>query len=209
MSSPHDATKAFEAALCYYTGAPFAVAVSSCTAAIELCLYSMANKGYIEIPKRTYVGVAQSAVRCAIPIRFVDLAWSGGYQLKPYPIWDYAKRFTSHMYQGGYQCVSFHCAKILGDSQGGAILHDNDYAHAHLRKLRFDGRTAGVPLCEDEDIVLGHHCYMSPDVATRLHARLVSHSFPQHNPDQCPPGFLEKEYSDLSELACFKPYHSR
>jgi len=168
-------------------------------------------KGFmLTIPRRTYVGVAQAIAKQGVKLRFADREWSGVYNLWPSNIWDCAKRFTSGMYvHGQYQCVSFHAAKILADMQGGAILHDNRDFDKWARKARFDGRTEGVPSPEDKDIILGMHCMMSADVATRLHTRLVSHSFPKHNPDQCYPGFLEKEYSDLSELACFKPYHAR
>lgn len=205
--SSHDATKQFEKALCEYTGARYAVAVSSCTAAIELCLmYWKGTSTHISIPKRTYVGVAQAIVRQGFRLKFTDQNWSGDYQLHPLFIRDSAKRFTSNMFTGGYQCVSFHTAKILGDSQGGAILHENPKFDYWARKARFDGRTEGVPLCEDQEIELGLHCYLSSDVANRLHAKLTCHSFPKRNPDQCPEGFLEREYSDLSKLRCFGPY---
>ena len=207
---PYEAIRRFEEALCEYTGAPYAVAVSSCTAAIELCLFHLKVLGskdeVVTIPKKTYVGVAQAIVRNGWRLKFAG-EWSGVYNLYPTSIWDCAKRFTSGMYVSGqFQCVSFHCAKILGDTQGGAILHDHEAWDGWLRKARFDGRTEGVPLCEDKDIILGMHCYMSSDVANRLHAKLISHSFPKHNHDQCPEGFLEREYGDLSQLECFKPY---
>lgn len=198
--------------MCEYTGAPYAVAVSSCTAAIDLILFrlSQLHRGFdraIKLPKRTYVGVAQAIARNAWEICFTDEQWSGVYRLPPTTIWDCAKRFTSGMYvTGQFQCVSFHTAKILGDTQGGAILHSSPLFDSWARKARFDGRTEGVPLKDDKEITLGLHCYMSVDVASRLHARLKSHSFPKHNPDQCPEGFLEREYGDLSELECFKPY---
>ena len=36
MSNPHAVTKEFEKQLCLYTGAPFAVAVNSCTSLHEV-----------------------------------------------------------------------------------------------------------------------------------------------------------------------------
>ena len=203
---PYEAIRRFEKALCEYTGAPYAVAVSSCTDALEMCLRFF-QPHIAQIPRHTYVGVAQAAVRSGYRLRFIDAQWSGMYELC-YGIFDAAKRFTSGMYvPDTFQCLSFHVAKILGDSQGGAILHDyGELFDKWARQARFDGRTEGVPLCEDKDIILGMHCYMSSDVANRLHAKLISHSFPKHNPDQCPEGFLEREYGDLSQLECFKPY---
>ena len=205
---PYEAIRRFEEALCEYTGAPYAVAVSSCSAAIELALLRWRIRNtVIEIPSRTYVGVAQSIVRQGFKIRFNNIPWEGCYRLFPTDVVDSAKRFTSNMYiPGTYQCVSFHSAKTLGDTQGGAILHESEEFDRWARKARFDGRSETVPLRDDKDIILGLHCYMSVDVASRLHARLKSHSFPKHNHDQCPEGFLEREYGDLSQLECFKPY---
>lgn len=204
----YEATRRFEQALCEYTGSPYAVAVSSCTAALELCL-AYVQPEYVRLPKRTYVGVAQVAYRLT-NVFFIDKPWKGAYCLEPTRIWDSAKRFTEKMYiRGQFQCLSFHAAKILGDTQGGAILHDDPKADAWFRRARFDGRSETIPLNEDTGIILGYHCYMSPDVAARLHLRLTSHSFPKTNPDQWYEGFLEKEYGDLSTLACFKDTHVR
>lgn len=204
---PHEATRRFEKALCEYTGSPYAVAVSSCTDALMLSVAWHLEHGVllppISIPNRTYVGVAWAIRNAGGTPEFRDERWSGLYQLKPLKVYDAAKRFKAGMYTGGFQCVSFHVAKILGDSQGGAILHDSPLADPWFRKARFDGRTEGVPLREDKEISRGFHCYMSSDVANRLHAKLTAHSFPRNNPDQCPEGFLEREYSDLSKLHCF------
>jgi dTDP-4-amino-4,6-dideoxygalactose transaminase len=95
------------------------------------------------------------------------------------------------MYQGGYVCVSFHWNKILGIQQGGAILHDDAAADLWFRRARFDGRTEGVPPKEDQFKQIGHHCYMSPEIAAEGLVRL-SH-LPKHNPDM-----PNDDYPDLS-----------
>jgi len=201
MYNPHQVTKEFEAALCEYTGAPFAVAVNSCTMAILLALHwsSGSNHGQIaRIPKHTYVSVPQSAIHVGMDVEFTDVDWVGTYQISPFPVWDCAKRFTSGMYvPGQYQCVSFHSAKILGDTQGGAILHDNPEADTWFRKARFDGRTEGVPPSEDHFDMIGYHCYLSPDVSARLLLKLKA--LPKDNPDQ-----PADDYPDLSKFEVFQ-----
>lgn len=200
--NPHQATKDFEAALCAYTGAKYAVTTNSCTMALLLAMgwerYRGDWTGVVELPSRTYISVPQSAIHAGFKPVFIDKSWTGAYKLHPLPIWDCARMFTSAMYKlGQFQCVSFHSSKILGDTQGGAILHDNDEADAWLRRARFDGRTEGVAPKDDTFNQIGHHCYMSPDVATRLLWKLSV--LPKHN-DPLP----NDDYPDLSQMDIFK-----
>lgn len=231
--NPHAVTRQFEDALCEYTGAPYAVAVSSCTMALLLACRWQVRKdeskpdrssvdiligSTFEIPRRTYVSVPQSIIHAGGRVAFRDKHWTGYYQLKPYPIFDSARWFSSDMYNavrrypkgvdgerqvastfgpGAMVCCSFHVAKILGDSQGGCILLDDSEADAWLRRARFDGRTEGVAPKDDKFDMIGYHCYMSPDVAARLLNRL---SFlPKHN-EPLP----NDDYPDLSTMEIFK-----
>lgn len=202
MSGPYQVTRQLEHELCQYTGARYAVALNSGTAAILLsCEWHFTRywQGVPSIPKKTYASVPMAIRKAgADRVHFHEEDWRGTYQLKPYPIWDSARRFTSGMYkEGQFQCVSFAAAKILGAEQGGAILHDNAQADAWFRRMRFDGRTEGVdPLKETFDLV-GHHCLMIPSIAATLVVRL--HHLPKHNEDL---GFYE--YPDLSIQPAFK-----
>jgi dTDP-4-amino-4,6-dideoxygalactose transaminase len=203
MSVPFMPVRLFEEALCDYTGARYAVAVNSCTSALLLaCAWHLRDRDRgvfpISIPKRTYVSVPQSIIHAGGRVAFRDEAWLGAYQLKPFPVWDSARRFTGGMFvEGQFQCVSFHAAKILGDTQGGAILHDNAEADEWLRRARFDGRTEGVPPAKDSFRMVGWHCYMSPDVAARLNVKL---SFlPRENAD-----LPNDDYPDLSAFEVFR-----
>lgn len=208
----HNITVDFERALCEYTGAPFAVATTSCTMALLLAvawefrldtrlrghLIKEQIRPEVQIPKCTYVSVPMSIMHAGGCPVFRDEQWSGEYQLKPLPVWDAARRFTSGMYvPGRMQCVSFHAAKILGDTQGGAILHDNADADAWLRRARFDGRTPGVAPKEDTFDMIGWHAYLSPDVAARLLFHLSV--LPKHNAD-----LPWDEYPDLSTWRIFQ-----
>lgn len=199
--NPYKITKDFESALCEYTGAPFAVAVNSCTAALLLAVtYNMPGWGmsYIEIPRRTYVSVACAITLAGYSVRWRDENWRGTYQLRPLPVFDCARRFTSGMYvPGQFQCVSFAASKILSAEQGGAILHDNPEADKWFRKMRFDGRKEGVDPLEDTFDVVGHHCIMIPSVAATLLVRL--HHLPKVNADL--PAY---DYPDLSKQAIFQ-----
>lgn len=228
--NPHQVTKDFERALCEYTGATFAVATTSCTMAIQLAVAwhlgepGMISKGIrgllqhreirnIEIPKHTYISVPQSIIHAGGWPTFRDEEWKGMYQLKPLPVWDSARWFTSGMYEGmpmvdgrfwgpesfarHMLCVSFHWSKTLGIQQGGAILHDNADADAWLRRARFDGRTEGVPPKLDTFKQIGWHCYMSPEVAAEGLMRLSL--LPKHN-EPLP----NDDYPDLSQMPIFQ-----
>src|SRR3990167_1177000 len=195
---PYEVTRRFESALCNYTGAPFAVALNSGTAAILLAVQWCGEGIYVDIPKRTYVSVPCAIKLAGAFIEWRDEEWRGAYQLKPLPVWDCARRFTSGMFSPKQmQCVSFAASKILGAEQGGAILHDNAEADAWFRRMRFDGRTEGVDPLEDTFDLVGHHCIMIPSVAATLLVRL--HHLPKHNED-----LPHYEYPDLSQQPAFK-----
>lgn len=208
-TNPYQVVRDFEGALCEYTGAPYAVTVNSCTMALLLAtkwnLLDASDRPEIEIPARTYVSVPMSILHAGGRPVFRDDDWSGYYQLEPLPVFDSARFFTSGMFQAialrhqcrPMVCVSFHASKVLGDTQGGAILHDHAEADRWLRRMRFDGRSEGVTPSEDVFRDLGYHCYMSPDVAARLMLRL--HSLPMHNP-----ALPNDDYPDLSAMEIFK-----
>ncbi len=204
MKNPYDATRGFEQALTEYTGAPYAVAVNSCTAALELAVqWCLQNHdagvltGNVEIPRYTYVSVPGAIIRAGGRVTWRDEFWKGAYQLKPLPVWDCARRFRWKMYTGGFQCVSFAASKILGAEQGGAILHSNATADAWFRRMRFDGRTEGVEVADDTFTEIGKHMIMLPSVATHLHLRL--YHLPKDNPDM-----PDYPYRDLSTLEIFR-----
>lgn len=201
--NPFQVVKDFEQALCNYTGAPYAVAVNSCTMALLLAVKWHVKQNpfnYIQVycPKRTYVGVPMSIVNAGAKVAFDSREWEGMYQLLPLPVWDSARFFSSGMYKlGTMMCVSFHATKILADTQGGAILLNDREAYDWLKRMRFDGRTEGVPPNKDVFTEIGYHCYMSPDVAARLLHKLSA--LPFHND---PLG--NDAYPDLSTFEVFK-----
>lgn len=190
VRTPYQVVRDFEAALCEYTGARFAVATNSCTNALLLaCLWNQV--GEVTIPKFTYNGVVNSIINAGGSVKFWDYEWTGRYQLRPYPIWDSARRLRAGMYLGGFECLSFAPSKVLKLSHGGAILHDDPIADQWLRKARFDGRTEGVHP-KDDDLIIGHRCHMYPEIAAQ---GLRALSFlPTNNPD-----LPNSDYADLSQ----------
>lgn len=163
----------FEAALCEFTGAPFAVATDSCTNALFLALRverRLHTFGHekLQVPKHTYVGVVQAAGNAGWAIRYVDADWSGSYRLPPTRVVDSAKRFERGMYEPGTMvCVSFQAGKLLPIGRGGAILHDDPIADEWLRRARLDGRAEGADYQDATFQQPGFHCYMTPPDAAR------------------------------------------
>jgi dTDP-4-amino-4,6-dideoxygalactose transaminase len=206
----HQVTRDFEQAVAEYTGAPFCVAVNSCTSALLLAV-AWATRHHrslevgtpvVEIPKRTYVGVPMSIIHAGCDVTFRDEDWGkhGCYRLDPLPVWDCARLFTSRMYCGmedDLLCVSFHATKTLGIEQGGAILLNDPEADVWLRRMRFDGRTAGIPVQQDRIREIGWHCYMNPSTAAQGLMRMAG--LPKHN-DPLP----MSDYPDLSEMEVFQ-----
>lgn len=208
--NPHRVTQDFEKLLCEYTGAKYAACTTSCSMAILLALayhipepnrYKQPkDRPKVSIPRPGYISIPQSIVHAGGWPTFRNQEWSGCYQLEPFDVWDYARRFTWGMFiPGQYQCVSFHASKILAIEQGGAILHDNSYAQGFFEKARFDGRTPGVHPREDDSIgsMIGWHCYMNPSTAAQGILRL--YSLPEHNED-----LPNDDYPMLDKLEIYK-----
>lgn len=204
MTNPYAVTRQLESMLCEYTGAKHAVCVNSCSAALLLAILWCDRHDIprpmtgVNIPRRTYVSVPHAIKLAGCFPTWRDETWIGEYQLKPFPIWDSARRFTSGMYRTwAFQCVSFSSSKILGIEQGGAILHDNDEADPWFRKMRFDGRTEGVSPHDDTFDVVGLHAIMLPSIAAQLVLKL--HHLPKHNED-----LPHYDYPDLSKHKAFQ-----
>jgi dTDP-4-amino-4,6-dideoxygalactose transaminase len=194
-SDPYTVVRQFEAALCDYTGAKYAVTTTSCTMALLIALaYHVEHGPYSEvvIPRRTYVGVGQSVLNAGLTPRCRDVSWSGDYVLDPTPVVDSARKFTSGMYAPGeFRCVSFHWTKHLGIGQGGAVLHDSDRADGWMRRARFDGRTEGVATAPVQ--IPGWHATMMPRDAAEGLTLLAT--LPVFNPD-----LPNSMYPDLREI---------
>lgn len=165
----YNAVREFEKTIAEWAGAPYGVAVDSCTMAIFLCLKYINNQEFaVQIPKFTYPGVAMSVVHAGYQVHFIPRPWQGVYHLFPFNIIDSALRFKKGMYaKGAFWCLSFHYKKHLPIGRGGMILTDDSQAAEWLKQARWDGRTEGVPLNEDNAKVCGWNCYLTPEQASR------------------------------------------
>lgn len=200
MIHPYDIVAELERVVAGYAGAPYAVAVDSCTNAILISLkYDfMTFKGRtVGLPARTYVGVAYSVINAGGKPYFEDYEWSGAYRFRYSPIIDSARRFTRGMYRPGtLYCLSCHWGKHLKIGRGGFILTDDAEAARVLSIMRFDGRTAGVSPAQDNFTLPGHHCYMLPEEAAR--GLMLMSYMPDHNED-----LPNDDYPDLRKYTIF------
>ena len=57
IQDPWDVVDAFEDKIAKFAGSKYAVSVDSCTNAMFLCLKYLKAKGYIRLPKKTYLSV--------------------------------------------------------------------------------------------------------------------------------------------------------
>ena len=200
-NNPYKIVKMFEDEMSSYTNSPYAISVDSCTNALFLiCKYLKVKK--VTIPSQTYLSVPQSIVHAGGQVIFDKRAktnhWKGIYQLKPYPIYDSAKRLTKDMYKKGtFMALSFHIKKHLPIGKGGMILCDDLEAANWFKKARYEGRSE--KFYKDDDIdFLGWNMYMTPQQASIGLALLQN--YPVHNQD-----LLEiNGYRDLTEFTVFK-----
>jgi dTDP-4-amino-4,6-dideoxygalactose transaminase len=171
--NPFEVVRAFEERVATYTGAPYAVAVDSCTNALflSLVLHRIKHgKRLVILPCKTYVGVAHAVVNAGHRCAFREFYWAGAYSLVGTNVVDAARRFHEGMYdvyRGTLMCLSFHSGKHLPLENGGMILLDSEDDYKVLRRMRYDGRGEGVAPVDDIFDAPGYHCLMMPSIAAR------------------------------------------
>ena len=154
----------FEGEVCAFFGAPYGVAVDSCTHALELCLlYTAADK--IIVPSRTYISIPFLSRKLGIPLEWNHDEWSNYYYLTPQVI-DAAVLWGERSYVSNtLMCLSFQYQKHLGLGRGGMILTDSLKARESLMKMAYDGRERNIPWREQNIDSVGYHYYMTPETA--------------------------------------------
>ena len=94
--NPYQIVTDFESELSKFAGSKYAIAVDSCTNALFLCcVYLKVSK--VTIPSKTYVSVPCSIIHAGGHVEFEDINWIGQYQLKPYPIYDFACKLSNNI----------------------------------------------------------------------------------------------------------------
>lgn len=197
--NPYKIVETFEKRVAEYAGSKYAVAVDCCSHALFLSC-KWCDVSDVIIPKQTYVSVPCEIIHSGGTVYFDDTEWVGAYQLRPYPIWDSAKRFYNGMYQPGtFWCVSFHISKIVPVGRGGMILHDDDEADKWFRMARYSGRHEPTPHGEDTFDMVGWNFTMDPSSAIR--GLQLMQRLPNVNADQT------EDYPDLSKHPAFRRQH--
>jgi len=201
LHNPYKIVRMFEEEIAEYTGAPYAISIDSCTNALFLiCKYL--EVGEVTIPSKTYLSVPQSIIHAGGEVVFDRREetnnWKGIYQLKPYPIYDAAKRLKKDMYiDGTFMGLSFHIKKLLPIWKGGMILTDNAEAADWFKKARYEGRSE--KFYKEDDITFhGWNMYMTPQQAAQGLAMFQNYSVEGGDLGE------ENGYRDLTEFTVFK-----
>jgi dTDP-4-amino-4,6-dideoxygalactose transaminase len=157
----------FEGEVAKFFGAPYAVAVDSCTHGIELCL-RLTGVEKINVPVRTYLSVPMLANKLRIGLDWRDESWEDYYTLNygDKRIIDAAVLWRKNSYQPNtFMCVSFQYQKHLSLGRGGIILCDNEEDAVQLKKMSYDGRIPNKPWRDQNIKTFGYHYYMTPETA--------------------------------------------
>lgn len=199
---PWQVVDQFEKKIANFFGALYAVAIDSCTHALELSVRLLdLPQIVINIPTYTYMSVPMALEKIRQPWKFCNNPWKKFYTLDPLPIIDAAFLWEKNSYiSNTLTCISFQFKKHIPIGRGGMILTDNLEYYNKLQKLCRDGRNREL-LQEDDDVEeIGYHYYMTPEDAARgillfdqLHARPTRVR-------------VWGDYKNLTEYAVFKKF---
>lgn len=159
----------FEKTVADFFGAPFGVAVDSCTHALELSfLVTRCADLQVNVPVHTYMSIPMMLTKINQPWKFCHDFWQDYYRFDPVPIIDAAFSWRAGCYlPGTLMCISFQHKKHLPIGRGGMILTDNESHYDRLQHLCRDGRDRKLLQTEDMIRDIGYHYYMTPDDAAR------------------------------------------
>jgi|SRR6185436_13364903 len=154
----------FESKVAEFFGAPYAVAVDSCTHGVELCL-RLWGAGYIDCPKNTYLSIPMLSRKLGIHLNWKEEEWRD-YYIVWGGIYDAAVLWRKNSYlPNSMMCLSFQYQKHLSLGRGGMILLDNEQDAVQLKKMSYDGRLPNIPWREQNIDTMGYHYYMTPETA--------------------------------------------
>ena len=187
----------FENKIAEFFGAPYAIAVDSCTHGVELALrYTQVD--HITVPKHTYLSIPFLANKLWIELSWKDEDWVDYYYLTSNII-DAAVLWKSNSYiPNTFMGVSFQYQKHLSLGRGGIILTDDKEAAVQLKKMSYDGRIPNVPWREQNIDTVGYHYYMTPEVAQNGLDKL---SEAINTP---PRQWVVSDWPDLTQMSIFK-----
>jgi dTDP-4-amino-4,6-dideoxygalactose transaminase len=187
----------FEEKVATFFGAPYAIAVDSCTHGVELAL-RYTNVDCITVPKRTYISIPFLANKLCIDLYWKDENWVDYYYLTENVI-DAAVLWKKDSYvPGTFMSVSFQYQKHLSLGRGGMILCDDKDAALELKKMSYDGRLPNIPWREQNIKSYGYHYYMTPETAQLGLDKL------QRAIDTSPRQWIHTDWPDLTQMEIFK-----
>ena len=191
----------FEKDIAKFFGAPFAVAIDSCTHGIELALrYTNANK--ISVPKRTYISIPFLASKLNIELEWRDEDWLDYYYVTDKVV-DAAVLWKQNSYiPNTMMGISFQYQKHLSLGRGGILLLDDEDAAIEIKKMSYDGRLPIIPWREQNISTVGYHYYMTPETA-----KLGLDKLPSAIETQ-PRQWVVSDWPDLTEMKVFEEYNN-
>ena len=189
----------FENKVASFFGAPYAVAVDSCTHGVELAL-RYTEVEYIRVPRHTYLSIPFLANKLAIDLFWKDETWVDYYYLTDTVI-DAAVLWKPNSYiENTFMEISFQYQKHLSLGRGGILLLDNQEAAIQIKKMSYDGRIPNTPWRDQDIDTVGYHYYMTPEVAQtgldKLSAAIES----------IPRQWVVSHWPDVSEMKVFNKH---
>lgn len=187
----------FEKQIASFFGAPYAVAIDSCTHGIELALrYTGTTK--ISVPKRTYLSVPFLANKLNIQLEWRDENWVDYYYVTDNII-DAAVLWKKDSYiPNTMMGISFQYQKHLSLGRGGILLLDSEEAAVEIKKMSYDGRLPMIPWREQNVSTYGYHYYMTPETAKLGIEKLPSAI------ESIPRQWIVTDWPDLTQMDIFK-----
>ena len=191
----------FENLIAEFFGAPYAIAVDSCTHGVELCL-RLTEAKFMTTPTRTYPSIPMLANKLGINHKFEDYEWSEYYYITGRVI-DAAVLWRPNSYvPETFMNLSFQYRKHLNLERGGRILLDNYEDYLQLKSMSYDGRSIDtwledIPWREQNIKAIGYHYYMTPDTAAK---GIYKFNDALATP---PKLWTDKDYPDLTQMEIF------
>lgn len=187
----------FENKVAEFFGAPYAIAVDSCTHGVELALrYTQVD--HITVPKHTYLSIPFLANKLWIDLFWKDENWVDYYYLTDQVI-DAAVLWKPNSYiPGTFMGISFQYQKHLSLGRGGVILTDNKEAAIQLKKMSYDGRLPNIPWRDQNIDTIGYHYYMTPETAQKGLDKLPEAI------QTIPRQWVITDWPDLTQMEIFK-----
>jgi dTDP-4-amino-4,6-dideoxygalactose transaminase len=187
----------FEIEIAKFFGAPYAVAIDSCTHGIELAL-RLTNPLTIVCPKRTYLSIPFLAEKLNLHRTWKDQNWTDYYYLTSNVI-DAAVLWKPNSYiEGKFMGISFQYQKHLSLGRGGVILVPNLESYNQIKKMSYDGRLPNIPWREQNIDTIGYHYYMTPETA-----QLGLEKLPKAI-SETPRQWVVTDWPDLTQMEIFK-----